>query len=124
MGQGELAAVLVRSGDRIAERVGVARGMLGRMRGLLGRRPLEPGEGLLLAPCNGIHTVGMRYPIDALFLDRRDRVTRAVHAMDPGRFIPFVRGSARCIELPAGTLARLQVREGDEVWLVAPCALR
>ena len=82
---GELAAINVRSGGSIAERVAVARGMWGRMRGLLGRPSLGQGEGLLLQPCNGVHTVGMRYPIDILFLDRRGRVARAVHALQPGR---------------------------------------
>lgn len=121
---GDLAAINVKNGGQIAERIAIARGMLERMRGLLGRPSLRPGEGLLLQPCNGIHTVGMRYPIDVLFLDRRGRVKRAVHALNPGRMVPYVRGAVKAIELPAGTLARAGVRAGDEVWLVSPAALR
>ena len=122
--QGDLAAINVKNGGQIAERIAIARGMFERMRGLLGRPSLRPGEGLLLQPCNGVHTVGMRYPIDVLFLDRRGRVKRAVHALNPGRMVPYVRGAAKAIELPAGTLARAGVRAGDEVWLVSPAALR
>lgn len=120
----EMAAIVVRTGERIADHVGVAGGMFARMRGLLGRRPLGPGEGLLLSPCNGIHTVGMRYPIDVLFLDGRGRIARAVHAVDPGRMIPYVRGASRAIELPAGTLSSAGIEDGDEVWLVSAAALR
>ncbi len=115
-----MAAVVVRNGHRIATRIETARGMLGRMRGLLGRRPLREGEGLLLAPCNGIHTFGMRYAIDVIFLDRAGRVARAARRVVPGRMIPFVRGAARAIELPAGTLDCVEITEGDELWLVAP----
>lgn len=122
--EGDLAAIVVRSGVRVAERVGVARSLLARLRGLLGRPSLAPGEGLLLAPCNSIHTVGMRYPIDVLFLDRSGRVARTVHALHPGRVIPYVRGASQAIELPAGVLRASDVRENDEVWLVSVAALR
>jgi uncharacterized membrane protein (UPF0127 family) len=122
--QGDLAAINVKNGGQIAERIAIARGMFERMRGLLGRPSLRPGEGLLLQPCNGVHTVGMRYPIDIIFLDRHGRVKRAVHALNPGRMVPYVRGAVKAIELPAGTLARTGVRAGDEVWLVSSTALR
>ena len=62
----------------------------------------------------------MRYAIDVVFLDRAGRVARAARQVVPGRMIPFVRGAARAIELPAGTLDRVEIAEGDELWLVAP----
>lgn len=119
----ELAAIVVGTGVRMADRIAVAQGMFGRMRGLLRRPQLKQGEGLLLAPCNGIHTVGMAYPIDVVFLDRQDRVRRVAHAVRPGRFIPYVRGAARAIELPAGTLRRAGVEQGDELWLISAAML-
>jgi uncharacterized protein len=112
------AAIIVRSGIRIADHLEEAQGFVARLRGLLGRQDLAPGSGLLIHPCQGIHTVGMRFAIDALFLDRRDRVARVEHSLPPGRFVPFVRRAARVIELPAGTLAAAGVEVGDEVWLV------
>ncbi|MCK9486737.1 MAG: DUF192 domain-containing protein [Dehalococcoidia bacterium] len=122
--EGDLAAIVVRSGVRVAERVAVARSLLARLRGLLGHPSLAPGEGLLLAPCNSVHTVGMRYPIDVLFLDRSGRVARAVHTLTPGHIVPYVRGATQAIELPAGTLQATGVRAGDEVWLVSVAVLR
>ena len=56
----------------------VARTSFTRMRGLLGRRGLAEGEGLLLQPAGSIHTFFMRFPIDVVFLDREQRVVRVV----------------------------------------------
>ena len=56
-----------------------------RARGLIGRRGLAPGRGLLITRCNCIHTFFMRFPIDATFLDADDRVVRVVRNIPPGR---------------------------------------
>ena len=122
--EGDLAAVVVRSGDCLAEHVSVAGSLLARLRGLTARPTLEPGEGLLIKPCNSVHTVGVREPIDVLFLDREGRVARAVHALHPQRVVPYVRGARQVIELPAGTIAQSDIRDGDEIWLVSASALR
>jgi uncharacterized membrane protein (UPF0127 family) len=53
------------------------------MIGLLNRKALAQGEGLLLDRCYGIHTFGMRFPIDVVFLDKELRVMRAVPALPP-----------------------------------------
>ena len=72
-----------------------ARGMFGRLRGLLCRaRAPGPGTGLLLSPCNAIHTFGMRYGIDAAFIDRRGRVLRLVRSLRPGRMACCLRAAA------------------------------
>ena len=117
-GHEERAAIIVRTGARIAERIEETQGFFSRLKGLLGRSGMEPGSGLLIHPCQGIHTVGMRFAIDALFLDRGNRVARVEHNMAPGRFVPFVPRAARVLELPAGTLAAAGVKIGDEVWLL------
>jgi uncharacterized membrane protein (UPF0127 family) len=86
-----------------------------RLVGLLGRRVLEPGDGLLLRGEQAIHTLGMLFPIDVLYLDREARVLRAVPALPPLRLGPFVRGAQDVLELPSGTLAATQTCEGDEL---------
>lgn len=81
----------------------VARTAWARMRGLLGRRGLPAGRGLLIPRCGAIHTVGMRFAIDARFYDARGRLTRAALGIRPGR--PWVWGGwrARCVlECAAG----------------------
>ncbi|WP_245589264.1 DUF192 domain-containing protein [Chitinimonas koreensis] len=92
----------------------LAHRLLPRLRGLLGRRPLRRGEGLSLAPCNSVHTFGMRYPIDVLFLDRADRIVAIRPALPPWRLA--LCGSAwRVVELPAGDAARLGLERGQQL---------
>ena len=86
-----------------------------RLRGLLGTRRLEAGEGLWIKPCNQVHMLGMRYAIDVVFLDDDARVLRVVHALQPNRISPRVKGATSVLELPAGTLTRVGLTEGDRV---------
>ena len=109
-------------GAVLALRVEHAEGVLERMRGLLGRASLEEGEALSIAPCASIHTFFMRFPIDAVFLDRRGRVVRALSDLRPWRATRFHLRAARAVELPAGTLARTGTREGD-LLAFEPCTL-
>lgn len=88
-----------------------------RLVGLLGRRQFQSGDGLLLRGEQAIHTLGMRFPIDVLYLDREHRVVRAVGAMRPQRIGPLVREARSVLELPVGTLAATLTREGDELFI-------
>jgi uncharacterized protein len=87
-----------------------------RMRGLIGRRGLPAGEGMLLRPESGIHTAFMRFPIDALFLDRNLRVLDIVEQLRPWRMASKRRARA-VLELPAGECARRMVEVGDRLEL-------
>jgi uncharacterized membrane protein (UPF0127 family) len=101
-------------GGAVCERCTVADGPLTRMRGLLGRRALPSGEGLLLRPAGSIHTFFMRFPIDAVFLDGDRRVVKVVAGLRPWR--AAAGGGARAVlELPAGEAGRRGVRAGDQL---------
>jgi uncharacterized membrane protein (UPF0127 family) len=100
-------------GGVIAERIVRAGSAWARMAGLIGRRAPVPGEGLWLIPCNGIHTFGMRFPLDVLILDRDRRILRVVLALRPCRVRLPVRGGHSVVELPAGILDPAGVRPGD-----------
>jgi uncharacterized protein len=105
----------VARGAIIAARVERARGWWERMAGLIGRRSLEPDEGLWIDPCNGVHTFGMRFPIDLLVLDAEGRVLRILTRFKPGRVSMPVRGGHSVVELATGVLGRAGVSEGDRV---------
>lgn len=75
----------------------VARSLWARMKGLIGRRGLPPGQGLLILRCNAIHTCFMRFAIDATFYDRRGRVVRIVRDIRPWRL--FVWGGWRAAKV-------------------------
>jgi hypothetical protein len=88
---------------------------LQRMKGLLGRDTLRPGDGLLLQPAPSIHTAFMRFPIDAVFLDSESVVVRVVHALAPWRAASAQRARS-VLELAAGEGVRRGVKVGD--WLI------
>lgn len=88
-----------------------------RLVGLMGKRSLPEGYGLLLRNESAIHTFGMRIPIDVVYLDRSGNILRVTEAMPPSRLGPLVRGVRDVLELPVGTLARTQTRVGDQLEL-------
>lgn len=75
----------------------VARTYFQRARGLIGRKTMAPGTGLLILRCNAIHTFFMSFSIDATFYDRHDRVVKVVRGIRPGRF--FVWGGWRAVKV-------------------------
>ena len=87
-----------------------------RLRGLIGRRRLERGHGLLVRPASSIHTMFMRFPIDAVFLDRDLRVLDLRAMLRPWR-AAAVRGASAVLELPAGELAKRRIDPGDRLVL-------
>jgi uncharacterized membrane protein (UPF0127 family) len=97
-------------------KIAVAESFVARGRGLLGRHRLDPDEGLLLVPCSSIHTMFMRFPIDAVFLDRQGLVTKVVVHLTPWRFAWGGRANA-CLELASGGAARHGFRVGQKLTL-------
>lgn len=112
-------AVNETKGTLVAQEVRIARSVWSRFRGLMGRRSLPEGEGLLLEPCSSIHCMFMRFPIDVLFLDREGRVLKVAAGVRPWRFAA-AKGARSALELPAGAAARSQTSAGDRVVLEGP----
>lgn len=78
-------------------RAEVAESFLARARGLIGRKGLEPGEGMLITRCNCIHTWFMRFPIDATFLDRNGGIVKVVRGIRPWRLFVWGGWRAKCV---------------------------
>ena len=88
-----------------------------RLRGYLGRSEPEPGEGILLVDCNGIHTFGMAFDLDVVFLDGKGRVLELFRSLSPWKKPPRVVGAAYVLEVPVGTIDKSGTEVGDElVW--------
>ena len=98
----------------VCERCVVADRMLSRMKGLLGRRSLPAGEGLLIRPAPSIHTFFMRFPIDAVFLSRAGEVMKVSAAVGPWRTRSCRRAYA-VLELAAGEAERRGLTTGDHL---------
>lgn len=100
--------------DIYARHVIVTTSLFARMRGLLGRKSLGPDTAMVIDPCSSIHTLGMRFAIDVLFLDSKSRITAIASDVKPGRF--WVSGGwnvRRVIESEAGCLDLSSLRIGD-----------
>jgi uncharacterized membrane protein (UPF0127 family) len=103
-------------GTVVCDRCTLARTPVRRMRGLLGRRGLSEGEGLLLQPAGSIHTFFMRFPIDAVFLDAERRVLKIAPDVRPWRTAAAKRAKA-VLELAAGEATRVGLATGDVLQL-------
>ena len=99
----------------LGDRIQIADTTLSRFIGLLGRRNLMPSEGLLIEPSNGVHTVGMRFPIDVLLLSRERVVLARYDSMPPFRVTRLNWKAASALELPAGICARTGTAVGDKL---------
>ncbi|MDI7278154.1 MAG: DUF192 domain-containing protein [Anaerolineae bacterium] len=102
-------------GTIVAREAEVASSWFCRLRGLIGRRQLEPGHGLIIRPCSSVHTFFMAFPIELLFVGEGNQVLRATEAIDPWRIGPIVPGARYVVELPAGAVAESQTTAGDEL---------
>jgi len=102
-------------GATLASHVELADSPRARRRGLLKRDKLNPGQGLWIFPTQAIHTFGMRFPIDVVFIDRKLRVKRIYHQLAPFRLTSLVWSAQSVLELPSGSLAGTNTSVGDEL---------
>jgi uncharacterized membrane protein (UPF0127 family) len=112
-----LIARNVNTGAVVADKVAVATTRAERAVGLLSRSRLEPGEGLWIVPCRGVHTWGMRFTIDVVALDERGVVVDQVSGLKPWRMRLPRRGTAGVLELPSGTLSASGTSLGHRIAL-------
>jgi len=99
-------------GRCIARRVHMACSFRSRCVGLLRRRSLPEQEGLLFMPGGSIHTLGMRFSIDVVFLSRQMRVLGLAENVAPWRIVIGPEGTARVLELAAGRIATTRLTAG------------
>lgn len=99
----------------LGTKVDRAAGLLARMKGLLGTDGLRDGNGLWISPCTGIHSFGMRYEFDALFVDGRMRVVGAYSRFRKNRVSNVFLSARGVVELPPGTIEKTGTEVGDEI---------
>lgn len=109
-----VVALVREDGTTVCKRCVVASTPLRRMKGLLGKRSLPQDEGLLISPTSSIHMFFMRFPIDAVFLDRDLVVRKVVENLKPWRVAAARR--AKCVlEIAAGEARRNGIRPGERL---------
>lgn len=111
---------LTPDGERPLAELETARTFWSRIRGLLGRTQLAPGKGLLLDPCHAIHTFGMQFPIDVIFLTRDHRVAGIHRDVGPMRIVHGGPQAGLVVEVQAGWLPTDAVSAGDQLVMRVP----
>jgi uncharacterized membrane protein (UPF0127 family) len=101
----------------VATNTSVADNYMRRLVGLLGktRRWSTNGSGLWIVPCKGVHTIGMLFPIDLLFLDKEQEVVHLEEHVRPFRISKVSLKSSSVLELPVHTIYRTGTRIGDRL---------
>jgi hypothetical protein len=109
-------AVHARTGKVLAEDLEVPRTFIGRGVGLMFRNRLDAGRGMWIVPCNGIHMMFMRFAIDAVFLDGKDRVRKVYPKLPAWWGVVWLEwGAHSVLELHAGSTADLDLQRGDQI---------
>ena len=109
-----LTAINVTRGVHVTSCGRIAETPWTKLIGLLRDRTLEYGDGMWLKPCNSIHSFGMRFAFDAIFLDKNLRVVHLVHEMKPRRISRIVFSAHSILELPAGMIFQSATELGDQ----------
>lgn len=99
----------------LGERVRIADTSISRFVGLLGRKQLGDSEGLLIAPSNGVHTLGMLFNIDVALIDGSGVILALYHSLPPFRVTKINWKSTAALEFPKGTFERTGTLAGDRL---------
>ncbi|MFO7929491.1 MAG: DUF192 domain-containing protein [Candidatus Humimicrobiaceae bacterium] len=108
--------ISLENNEIVSENVIVADTFKKRLFGLTIKN-LNENECFLIPRCNSIHTIGMRYSIDVVFLDRHYRVIKIINSLKPFRFIPFVRSARNVLEFSAGFCYKEKIEIEDKLEL-------
>lgn len=101
--------------NKLLDNVKIADSFFTRLGGLLGKEGLDSGEGLIIKPCNSIHTFGMKFSIDVAFVDKNDLVIHIMPSLPKGKTSPIIKGAKYVIEARAGDFAAKNLEVGDRV---------
>jgi len=103
----------IKKGTVLADKVVKADTFFKRLKGLMLKKSLECGEGLLLSPCKSIHTFGMRFGIDVIYISKAGEIVKMKENILPGKIEPIVLKASYVLELPAGTIKKSGIELGD-----------
>ncbi|HNW26677.1 MAG TPA: DUF192 domain-containing protein [Candidatus Gastranaerophilaceae bacterium] len=99
----------------IAERAEVAKSFFSRTVGLILKKTLKEGEGLVIKPCFSIHTFFMKFAIDVLFVNKKNEIVALYENVKPWRILPVHFNSYYVVELPSGTISSTNISKGDSI---------
>jgi len=99
--------------NTIASDVKIAKTFFTRSFGLLSRKSISDNEGLIIKPCNSIHTFFMKFPIDVLFVDRKNKIVAVYENVSKNRILPIHLNSNYVLELASGQISNKNIEKYD-----------
>ncbi|MGM0599575.1 MAG: DUF192 domain-containing protein [Candidatus Rifleibacteriota bacterium] len=109
-----LKITVKRTNEVLGEKIRTAETFWQRFRGLMMQSELEEGEGLLISPCNSIHMMFMKFPIDAIFLDATNRIKALYSKLKPWTGLSSIhRNAVKVLELKAGSIEKAGLEIDD-----------
>ena len=97
----------------LANKIHFCNRFFSRLKGLLGTTKLDPDEACWLIPCNMVHTFGLQYAIDVVFLNKKNEIISVIQNLKPNRLSPFVSGAHSVVEFASGT--QQKTRPGEQL---------
>jgi uncharacterized protein len=97
---------------------------VGRLKGLLGKLRLKGDEGIWIVPSKGVHTIGVLFAVDLIYLDRNNKVIHLEESFGRFRIGPVRAGGASVLELPPRTIYSSQTQVGDQLLICSPEAMQ
>lgn len=113
MAREPMKAINSTRGKLLAANLGIADTVWRRLKGVLGKGSLSGDDALLLVPCSGVHTFGLTFPIDLIFLGKENEVIALRNSVPPNRLSPYHLSARSVLELPAGRIAETATGVGD-----------
>lgn len=110
-----MKAIIKNQNKIIVDRVKIADNPISRTIGLLNKKNLGKGEGLLLKPCNGVHSFFMRFNFDAIYLNKDNSIIFLEENIKPNRILPILKNAKTVLELPANTISEFNIQVFDEL---------
>lgn len=107
-------------GTVVGDRIAIADNPISRFIGLLGTSSLDPGSGLLIHPSQGVHTIGMAFAIDVIFLDRNLRVLEVRESLKPFRVTSLNWRAENVLELPVSAIQASSTQVNDQISIETP----
>jgi len=104
--------------NTLSESIYIANSFRSRLKGLIGVKKLHKGEGIILIPCNSIHTCFMSVSIDVIFLNKDNLVIKAVENLGTWKMLKIISEASKIIEMRAGSIKEENVSIGDQFELI------
>lgn len=108
-----MKAILQNKKIILVDKVYNANNIIKRTVGLLGKKSLAPENGLLISPCNSIHSIGMQFEFDAVFLDKKGKIVYIIEKMKPFKISKIVLKAVKVLELASGTVEKFGLKVDD-----------